>query len=379
LAGIYLHIPLCRQACYYCDFHFSTYFKLKPELIHALKTELTLQKTYLKNELIDTIYFGGGTPSVLEIQELEELMDIIYGNFNLVSKPEITIEANPDDLSTIKTKKLKQVGFNRLSIGIQSFDDKTLRFLHRLHNANDGMKAIKNAEKAGFNNINLDLIFAITEKHYPIIKKDITKILHIQPQHVSTYNLTIEPKTVFGNWSKRGKFFEASGDESANEMEYIIDSLCGNGYEHYEVSNFSKPGFLSIHNSNYWRQVPYLGIGPSAHSFNGITRQSNINNNSKYIKSLECKKIPAEIDYLSNADRINEQILTGLRTKWGVDLFLIKKRYGVDIEKYNKSYIQNLVFLDLATFNNGKLQLRKKGMLIADKICSDLFFIDKND
>ena len=168
-------------------------------------------------------------------------------------------------------------------------------------------------------------------------------------------------------------------DEWAYEFEYIIDSLCGSGYEQYEVSNFSKPGFISKHNSNYWRQVSYLGIGPSAHSFNGITRQFNINNNSKYIKSLENKNIPAEIDYLSDADRINEQILTGLRTKWGVDLFMIRKKYGVDIEMYNKNYIQNLITLDLATFNNGKLQLLKKGMLIADKICSDLFFIDKND
>ena len=340
---------------------------------------MILQKAYLNDEPIDTIYFGGGTPSVLETEELEELMNVIYRNFNIGSKPEITIEANPDDLSLIKTKDLKNLGFNRLSIGIQSFDDKTLRFLHRVHNANDGIQAIQNADRAGFGNINLDLIFATTENHNPILIKDIAIILQIEPQHVSTYSLTIEPKTVFGNWNKKGKFPEVSDDESANELEYIIDSLCGIGYEHYEVSNFAKPGFISIHNSNYWRQVPYLGIGPSAHSFNGLTRQFNINNNSKYIKSLESEKIPAEIDYLSDADRINEKILTGLRTKWGVDLFLTKKTYGIDIEAYNKSYIQNLVFLDLATFNNGKLQLKKKGMLIADKICSDLFFIGKND
>lgn len=344
-------------------------------MIRALKTELMLQKAYLNDEPIDTLYFGGGTPSVLEAKELEEVMNVVYREFNISSRPEITIEANPDDLSITKTKDLKNIGFNRISIGIQSFDDKTLRFLHRVHNASDGIQAIQNADRAGFDNINLDLIFAITENHKPTLIKDIAKILQIKPQHVSTYNLTIEPKTVFGIWNKKGEILEVSDDESAIELDYIIDSLCDNGYEHYEVSNFAKPGFISLHNSNYWKQVPYLGIGPSAHSFNGFTRQFNINNNSNYIKSLESKKIPAEIDYLSDTDRINEQILTGLRTKWGVDLFLIKRKYGIDIEAYNKSYIQNLIFLDLATFNNGKLQLKKKGMLIADKICSDLFFI----
>jgi oxygen-independent coproporphyrinogen-3 oxidase len=344
-----------------------------------MKTELMLQKAYLANETVDTIYLGGGTPSVLENKELNGLIDIIFRNFNIANKPEITIEANPDDLSIAKTKDLKSIGINRISIGIQSFDDKILRLLNRVHNANDGLKAIQNADRAGFDNINLDLIFAITENHNSILVQDIRRILEIQPQHVSAYSLTIESKTVLGNWRKKGKFKEVSSDRAADELEFIIDSLTDNGYEHYEVSNFAKPGFISLHNSSYWKQVPYLGIGPSAHSFNGINRQFNISNNSRYIKSLKSKKIPAEIDYLTDTDRINEQILTGLRTKWGVDLFLIKRKYGIDIEMYNKSYIQNLISLNLATFNNGKLQLKKKGMLIADKICSDLFFIDKND
>jgi oxygen-independent coproporphyrinogen-3 oxidase len=340
---------------------------------------MRLQKSYLENVCLDTIYFGGGTPSVLEISEIEQLLDVIFSSYKVSTTPEITIEANPDDLSKQKTRDLKNSGFNRLSIGIQSFDDNILRFLHRVHDAEDSISAINNAEAAGFDNINLDLIFAITEEHRPFLQKDIAHILQIQPQHVSAYSLTIEPKTVFGNWNKKGKFKEVTSDEAATEFEYIIDTLCGNGYEHYEVSNFSKPGYISIHNSNYWRQVPYLGIGPSAHSFNGTTRQSNINNNSKYIKSLEKDIIPAEVECLSLADRINEHVLTGLRTKWGVDLYLIKKKYDVDILKYNKSYIQDLINLNLATFYNGKLQLMKKGMLIADKICSDLFFIDKND
>jgi len=342
-------------------------------------TEVRLRKSYLGDDILDTIYFGGGTPSILDLREIESLLEAIYTNFKISAKPEITIEANPDDLSIKKTRDLRNVGFNRLSIGIQSFDDKTLKFLHRVHNVQDSFKAIENAIHSKFENINLDLIFAISENHGPIIRKDIQHILQIQPNHVSTYNLTIEPRTVFGNWRKKGKFKELSPDEAANEFEYIIDSLCDNGYEHYEVSNFSKPGFISLHNSNYWKQVPYLGIGPSAHSFDGESRQSNINNNSKYIKSLEKKIIPAEVEHLSKEDKINEHLLTGLRTIWGVDLSMIKKKYNVDLMKYNKSYIQNLINLDLATFYNGKLQLQKKGMLIADEICRDLFYIEKND
>ena len=376
MAGIYLHIPFCRQACYYCDFHFSTNVKLKSFLIDAMQNEIRLQKSYLKDEQVDTLYFGGGTPSLLAIHEIGQFLDIIYSAFKVSDVLEITLEANPDDLSVAKTRDLKRLGINRLSIGIQSFDDNILKFLNRAHNAQDSFKAIKNAESAGFDNINLDLIFAITQNHGRVIQRDMAHILQILPQHISTYCLTIEPGTVFGNWSIKGKFMEVSTDSAADEFEYIIDTLCGNGYEHYEVSNFSKPGFISLHNRNYWRQVPYLGIGPSAHSFDGTTRQSNVRNNSKYIKSLEINKIPAEKEYLSKSDKINEYLLTGLRTKWGVDLSVIKNKYQTDIWKYNKSYIQNLVNLNLATFYNGKLQLQKKGMLMADKICSDLFLIE---
>jgi oxygen-independent coproporphyrinogen-3 oxidase len=201
----------------------------------------------------------------------------------------------------------------------------------------------------------------------------------VNPQHISTYSLTVEENTVFGNWARKGKISTVSSDNSANEFVYIMEALEIAGYQHYEISNFSKPGFISKHNSSYWKETPYLGIGPSAHSFNGDSRQSNISNNSNYIKSIEKGIIPGVVEVLSKADKINDLLLTGLRTKWGADLNLIKKRFGVDLEWYNKSYIQNLIKLDLATFNDGKIQLSKKGTLIADKICSDLFFIDEND
>jgi oxygen-independent coproporphyrinogen-3 oxidase len=379
LAGIYLHIPLCRQACYYCDFHFSTYFGIKTEIVNALKKELLIQKSYLGTKKIDTIYFGGGTPSVLSTDDLESLIDIIFKTFDVRKDPEITIEANPDDLILTKTKELKTLGFNRLSIGIQSFNDEILKYLNRNHNSEDSFKAIKNAEKAGFENINLDLIFAIRENYIDVLKDDIEKFIKVNPQHISMYSLTIEDKTVFGNWVKKGKIKSVSPDTSAIEFEYIMETLERAGYQQYEVSNFSKPGFISKHNSNYWKGVHYLGIGPSAHSFNGTSRQSNISNNSAYIKSIEKGTIPYVKEALSNADKINDLLLTGLRTIWGADLDLIKKRFGVDLARYNKNYIQDLIKLDLATFNDGKIQLSKKGILIADKIFSDLFFIDEND
>lgn len=379
MAGIYIHIPFCRQACYYCDFHFSTTFNLKTRLIKALIDEIRLRLTYLDDARINTIYFGGGTPSVLDVHELAQILEVIYASFEISDNPEITIESNPDDLDQQKTRDLKELGFSRLSIGIQSFDDDTLKFLHRIHSGADGLKAIKYAERAGFENINLDLMFAIRDDHISVLMNDLQKLLEIQPQHISAYSLTIEPDTVFGNWKKKGKLSETSSDESATEYEYVIDTLCQNGYEHYEVSNFSKPGYISMHNSNYWRQVPYIGIGPSAHSYNGRSRQSNISNNAIYIKSMDNNVLPAEIDYLSTADRINEQILTGLRTKWGIDLNMILEKYKIDLAEYNKNYIQDLISLDLATFNNGKLQLKKKGMLIADKICIDLFYIEQKD
>ena len=379
MAGIYLHIPLCKQACYYCDFHFSTYFGLKTGIVNALNKELILQKSYLGTEKIDTIYFGGGTPTVLSVGELESLINTIFKTYKVIRDPEITIEANPDDLIISKPKELKSAGFNRLSIGIQSFDDNTLKYLNRVHDSKDSIKAIRNAEQSGFKNINLDLIFAIRENHMNILKEDIDKMVQIQPQHISTYSLTVEKNTVFGNWIRKGKIGIVSNDNSAHEFEYIMETLEINGYQQYEVSNFSQPGFISKHNSNYWKEVPYLGIGPSAHSFNGRTRQSNISNNSNYIKSIGKGIIPSTEEALSNTDRMNELLLTGLRTIWGVDLNLIKKRFGVDLERYNKSYIQDLIKLDLATFNDGIMQLTKKGILIADKICSDLFFIDEND
>lgn len=379
MAGIYLHIPLCKQACYYCDFHFSTFFGLKPDLIAALISEIALRKDYLGQEDVDTVYFGGGTPSILEKGDLARLLDAIYENHKVSDDIEITIEANPDDLNRQKAKDLADLGFNRLSIGVQSFDNDTLSYLNRVHSSEESFQAIRNVVEAGFSNLNLDLIFSIREGHLEILKKDVNHMLQLHPAHISAYSLTIEKRTVFGNWLEKGKIDKVSDDQGANEYEYIVEALTGAGYLHYEVSNFAMPGFISRHNSSYWKQVPYLGIGPSAHSFNGGSRKVNISNNSRYIEAIKKGNIPATEEVLSRADSINEILLTGLRTQWGADLSLIRNRFGVDLESYYKSYIQDLVKLNLATFNDGKIQLSEKGMLIADKISSDLFFIDKND
>lgn len=376
MAGIYFHIPYCKQACYYCDFHFSTYRKTKPDVLQAIHNELNLRKDYLQGASIDTIYFGGGTPSLLKPEELEKIIGKIFQDHNVNPHAEITIEANPDDLNKSKILAFKDLGFNRLSIGIQSFNDRILSYLNRGHRSADSLQAIKYARMAGFGNLNTDLIYAITKDYMRVLKEDLAILTQIRPAHISTYSLTIEPKTVFGNWHEKQKIDIPSGDQTADEYEYITHMLHRHGYDHYEVSNFAQPGYISKHNSNYWKGIPYLGIGPSAHSFDGRTRQANVRNNSKYLKALADNIIPAEKEQLTLYDRINEQILTGLRTKWGVDILNIEKTYGIDFLGYNKNYIMNLVNLDLATFNNGKLQLTNKGLCIADKICSDLFLID---
>ncbi len=245
MAGIYLHIPFCKKACYYCDFHFSTYQGLQKPLINSIISELKLRKDYLGEDMVDTIYFGGGTPSLLDISDLDRILKAIYNNYNISKDSEITLEANPDDLNYNKSLELRQSGFNRLSIGIQSFQEEILQYLNRSHSAVQAYKAIENAKMAGFKNFSTDLIFAISDNHFIITKNDINTLLQYNVPHISTYSLTIEPKTVFGNWLQKEKLAEVSAENSAKEFEFIIEILSRQGYEQYEVSNFAKPGFLS--------------------------------------------------------------------------------------------------------------------------------------
>ncbi|HEY5823663.1 MAG TPA: radical SAM family heme chaperone HemW, partial [Cyclobacteriaceae bacterium] len=331
MAGIYIHIPFCKQACHYCDFHFSTNLDRREELVAALVHEIKLQANYLQHEVIDTIYFGGGTPSLLKAQEIETLLGAIHSQHSVNPKAEVTLEANPDDLKKVKLRELYSFGINRLSIGIQSFDDSILKFFNRAHNSEEAMQCIRDARHAGYQNLSLDLIYAVPGQDHNQWIKNIAKAIQLEPEHLSSYTLTIEEKTAFGKWAKTGKLKGVDEKFAAEEFEILMDELEKAGFEHYEISNFCLPGFQSKHNSNYWKQEKYLGIGPSAHSYDGDSRQFNVSNNALYQKSLNEGKVPFEVEVLSRENKINEYIFTTLRTSWGCQLDYLKESLDYDL------------------------------------------------
>ncbi len=344
-------------------------------MIHAIAKEMQLQKTYLNHEKLDTIYFGGGTPSILELKEIEKLINSIHHNFKIKTQPEITLEANPDDLSASKLRDLKSQGVNRLSVGIQSFNDRILKFLNRAHNSTEAIKCIENARMAGFENISIDLIFSIPGHTIIDLDEDINKALALDPEHISVYSLTIEEKTVFGNWNRKGKFHQVTDEDSAGQFDLIISKLEENKYEQYEISNFCRDGNYARHNSSYWKNINYLGIGPGAHSYNGTNRQFNISNNHKYMKSIESGTVPAETEYLTKKDLANEFLLTTLRTKWGCDLQKLKELYSYDLIISQQIKLSELIREELIIMKNESLFLSRKGKFLADSIISDLFWI----
>jgi len=342
-------------------------------MVDAIAQEIQWQKAYLNHEKIDTIYFGGGTPSILDSKELERLLETISSHYELNSYPEITLEANPDDLSLNKLKELKAMGINRLSIGIQSFHEKTLVFLHRAHNAYEAIKCIENARKTGFNNLSIDLIFSIPSHSFQNLESDINHILSLNPEHVSVYSLTIEEKTVFGNWQKKGKLMQLPDDESARQFDLIISRMEENKFEQYEISNFCRNEHYARHNTAYWKNIPYLGVGPGAHSFNGKSRQYNISNNHHYMKAIDEGKVPFELDILDDKALANEYLLTSLRTKWGCDLRKLSKEFNYELEK--NLNVERWI-KDQFVFKKGEiLFLTRKGRFVADEIISDLFWI----
>lgn len=371
MAGLYVHIPFCRQACHYCDFHFSTDTGPRLDLINALTHELALQKDYLE-EKINTIYLGGGTPSILNRGELDTLFSVIRTHFALAPHAEITLEANPDDLTKEKLEEIRDIGINRLSIGIQSFDDNLLKYLNRVHDANGARRCLEYVREAGFNNISIDLIYAIPGQSQKIWEETLQEALSFLPEHISSYGLTIEERTVFGNWSKRGKLHPMDEENSAQQFEILTDMLLQAGYVHYEISNFCKPGFHSRHNSNYWKQSRYLGIGPSAHSYNGDSRQFNIRNNASYVRSIIKGIVPFEREVLTRENKINEYILTTLRTEWGCDLSFLKQHLGDDLLHRCGDNLSLLQKNGLIMIGNGILLLSRKGKLLADKVAEDL-------
>jgi oxygen-independent coproporphyrinogen-3 oxidase len=374
MAGIYLHIPFCKQACHYCDFHFSTSLKYKDEMLQALLKEITLQKDYLAGEAIETIYFGGGTPSVLASDEICRLIDAITGLHTVAANAEVTLEANPDDLNGAKLSGLRATPVNRFSIGIQSFYDEDLQWMNRVHRAAEAETSVMRAQDAGFENITIDLIYG-----YPLLsdtkwKHNLDKAFGLQVPHISAYSMTVEPQTALAAFISKKKQPPMSEQQSAGQFTLMTDAMQLNGFEQYEISNFCKPGHYSRHNSNYWRGVKYLGLGPSAHSFNGDTRQWNIANNARYMASiLQEGKLPAEVEQLTEDNRLNEYIMTSLRTAWGLDVNKLEAIAGGSAGILLKTAAP--YFADGRLVQNDHIiTLTQKGKLYADNIAAGLFF-----
>ncbi|HEX7585099.1 MAG TPA: radical SAM family heme chaperone HemW, partial [Prolixibacteraceae bacterium] len=318
MAGIYIHIPFCRKRCHYCDFFKSTDFSQKARLLEGLKRELESRVSELERDEINTIYLGGGTPSVLQIDELKDLLEIIHQNYTVSPTAEITMEANPDDLSQAKLSALRSVGFNRLSMGVQSFSESDLKLMNRRHSVLQAIQSVKWAKKAGFSNISIDLIYGLPNQSLEEWEKNVRIAVELDVQHISAYNLTYHEGTVFYDQLKKGILKELPDELSLQQFELLIRILKDAGFEHYEISNFCKPGLYSQHNSSYWKSKKYLGIGPSAHSYDLQSRRWNVSSISKYLNGLENNESYSETEILSDQDRYNDYIITGLRTIWGV-------------------------------------------------------------
>jgi oxygen-independent coproporphyrinogen-3 oxidase len=377
VAGIYLHIPFCKQACHYCDFHFSTSLANKVPFVEALLKEIELTKDYLGGETIRTIYFGGGTPSLLTGDELKHILDKLYSTYDIVSDAEVTLEANPDDLNMQKIMELQSSPINRLSIGIQSFRDEDLKMMNRAHDVQEADYSVKAAQDKGFENITIDLIYSIPQLSLKDWKENLNKAFALQVQHISAYSLTFEPKTVFGNYEKRGLMKPVDQELSSDQFLTMLQEMRVYGFEQYEVSNFCKPGFESKHNSAYWSGEKYLGLGPSAHSFDGKSRQWNVANNTVYIKGLMEDKLSFEREDLDARTQLNEYLMTGLRTRKGVDLQRIQSQYGVDLYKLYKDMLDELKHQNKVLMDQDRLALTDEGLLMADRIASDLFIIEE--
>ncbi|MDP3353487.1 MAG: radical SAM family heme chaperone HemW [Flavobacteriaceae bacterium] len=374
MAGIYLHIPFCKQACFYCDFHFSVSLKNKDPLLKSLETELVLRKDYLQNSPIETIYFGGGTPSLLSADEIWRLFDVISKNYNLSSDIEFTLEANPDDLTTQKVKELSHTPINRFSIGIQSFFDEDLKFMNRAHTASEADASVKIVQDAGYENITIDLIYGIPNMSADKWKENLNKLFELDVPHLSCYALTVEEKTALNHLIKTNKYPAVSDELAYEHFQILVQETIQQNFIQYELSNFGKEGYFSKHNSSYWMGKSYLGIGPSAHSFNGNSRSWNIANNPKYIKSLSKNELPITTEILTKTNQFNEYLMTGLRTIFGVSLSEIEIRFGLDYKNHLLKQVEKQLNLKQVEIKNNIIYITSKGRFLTDAILADLFF-----
>jgi len=372
MAGIYIHIPFCHQACHYCNFHFSTSKQLIPEVMKAISKEAFLRKGYI-TEKVETIYFGGGTPSLLSADDLQYTLESLRNNFQFDENIEITLEANPDDIIEEKLIAWKNLGINRLSIGIQSFSETDLQWMNRGHNSKQALSCIELAILQGFNNITIDLIYGTPTLSDEQWQANVQTALSLNVSHLSCYALTVEPKTALALLIQKNKKEEVDADKQARHFELLMQWMQEAGYEHYEISNFAKPGYRSKHNSSYWKGKHYIGLGPSAHSFNGVSREWNIANNALYISSIEQELLPHEIEHLTPAHQLNEYVMTSLRTSEGLSVVHTENNWGKEKLTLLMDSAQKWIESNHLLLENNFLRLSKKGKLLADGIASDLF------
>jgi oxygen-independent coproporphyrinogen III oxidase len=367
-----LHIPFCKQACTYCNFHFSTSLRYKDQLVKALASEAEREKEYLGGETLNTIYFGGGTPSILEIAELELLLGTIAKNYSIAPGAEITLEANPDDIAADKLRAWKDLGINRLSIGVQSFFEEELRWMNRAHNAEHAINNLQLARKE-FDNITIDLIYGSPLLTDEMWKQNVDRAIAMDVPHLSCYALTVEEKTPLDKLIKTSKVADVDNDKQARQFLLLMEWLREKGYEHYEVSNFAKPGFRSRHNSSYWKGDKYLGLGPSAHSYNSDERRWNIANNNVYIKGINDGAVQREVELLTASQKLNEFVMIGLRTIEGIDLEKLREQFGDDERRRIEREVEKFVKHGLVQRHELSIRLTDEGMLRADGIASELF------
>jgi len=379
MAGIYIHIPFCRKACLYCDFHFSTNLDNKKKLVDAICAEIKNRKEYLEDKTVNSIYFGGGTPSLLSLEELEQILSTVNTNFEVSEKAEVTFELNPEDAEINYLREIKKLGVNRLSVGLQSFNEEELKWMNRAHNVQQNFDCIKIAQQVGFDNISIDLIYGSKFQTPETWRKTLQTAFDLNTQHISSYNLTVESRTQLQHLIKEKKEKDVDSGISSHLFEILIEETEKNDFNQYEISNFCKPSFMAEHNSNYWKGLSYLGVGPSAHSYNGVSRRFNVRSNAQYIQATESDKLFYEEEILTANDKYNEYILTRLRTEWGCDTQEIKNNFG---EKYATFFLNQLELYKQKNFIDVKqniITLNKQGKHFADGIASDLFYTKKDD
>jgi len=376
MAGIYIHIPFCKRRCIYCDFFSTTQSEKKPTYIHALCQELEIRKDYLQGEDIETIYLGGGTPSQLSLEELESIFTTIYNIYKVKEDAEITLEANPDDLTTAYISKLRRLPINRISMGIQTFQEETLKLLHRRHTAQQAIEAFQRCRNAGFQNISIDLMYGLPNETLETWREDLKKALSLYPEHISAYHLIYEEGTTLWNLREQHQVEEADEELSVTLFKTLIDELTQAGYQHYEISNFCLPGLHSRHNSSYWTGKKYLGCGPSAHSFNGLSRQWNVASLEAYLNGMSLGKPDYEIEELDLYTRYNDFVITSIRTCRGMSLSHLHTEYGEELYRYCLRMAKSYLEQGLLEKKGDNLKLTPKGIFISDGIMSDLLWVE---